>query len=340
MAAMVGVMRDFTQEQPQDLPVRQSHQNNHLSALQLDQDATPAQHNLMPRPRAQRHDLCQPQLKAMPVRDELLNLVEPQFDPSNVMPVQHKVIPRYHPGRFACTRQDASQNYRRELIPPQLFINRMDQPNIPAQMMEHHRRHPHVIHEPIQRVHSSRQQYVGQHAFSDDEQTDFDVQEDSSNDQTNRLYQHVERRGSNMGVSRLPPFNGRESWKVWYNRFTDVAALQGWNNHQKLIELLPRLQGQAGEFVYEQLTSEIRTNYTRLVVELNNRFRVIETRKTFATQFNKRAQKPNESAEDYAAQLKRLYDKAYANRATDTRREDLVRNFLQGLYDDRSRFHV
>ena len=176
-------------------------------------------------------------------------------------------------------------------------------------------------------------------ALSADEQTDIDASHDSSMEQGHIPVQRRAYRAP-MGTPRLPPFNGRESWNVWYNRFTDVAALQGWNNHQKLNELLPRLQSQAGEFVYEQLTPEVRTNYTRLIAELNSRFRVIETRKTFSTQFNKRTQKPNESAEDYAAELKRLYDKAYSNRTADTRREDLVRKFLQGLYDDHTRFHV
>ena len=83
-----------------------------------------------------------------------------------------------------------------------------------------------------------------------------------------------------MGTPRLPPFNDRESWNVWYNRFTGVAALQGWSNRQKLGELFPRLQGQADEFLYEQFTPEVKTNYTRLIVALNSRFRVIETRKT------------------------------------------------------------
>jgi hypothetical protein len=73
---------------------------------------------------------------------------------------------------------------------------------------------------------------------------------------------------------------------------------------------------------------------------MNNRYRVIETTKTFAGKFNRRVQKSGENAEEYAAELKRLYDKAYPRRDRDTRREDLVRRFIDGLLDDDARFNV
>jgi hypothetical protein len=44
--------------------------------------------------------------------------------------------------------------------------------------------------------------------------------------------------------------------------------------------------------------------------------------------------------EDYAAELKRLYDKAHSDRDAATRREDLLRRFLDGISDDRARFQV
>ena len=74
--------------------------------------------------------------------------------------------------------------------------------------------------------------------------------------------------------------------------------------------------------------------------ELNSRFRVVETKKTFGARFSKRNQKVSESAEEYAAELKRLYDKAYSQRDSETRQEDLLRRFLDGLYDDKARFQV
>lgn len=44
--------------------------------------------------------------------------------------------------------------------------------------------------------------------------------------------------------------------------------------------------------------------------------------------------------EDYAAKLKRLYDKAHPKRNSETREEDLLRRFLDGLADSDAQFHV
>lgn len=139
---------------------------------------------------------------------------------------------------------------------------------------------------------------------------------------------------------KLPNFTGKESWKVWFNRFTEVADRKRWSNEKKLDELLPRLQGASGEFVFGQLQKTTRGNYDTLVSELNSRFRVVETKKTFGAQFSKRNQKVSETTEEYAAELKRLYDKAYGKRDYETRQEDLLRRFLDGLYDDKARFQI
>ena len=93
-----------------------------------------------------------------------------------------------------------------------------------------------------------------------------------------------------------------------------MADRRRWSNEDRLDELLPRLQGTAGEFVFGQLRRDVRSNYAQLVSELNSRFRVVVTKKTYGVQFSHRNMKTNESVEEYAAELKRLYDKAHANR--------------------------
>ncbi len=44
--------------------------------------------------------------------------------------------------------------------------------------------------------------------------------------------------------------------------------------------------------------------------------------------------------EEYAAELKRLYDKAFPERDRETRNKDLLRKFFDGLVDERTRLHV
>ena len=81
-------------------------------------------------------------------------------------------------------------------------------------------------------------------------------------------------------------------------------------------------------------------DFRKLCHELKHRFRRVETARTFGAKFSTRNQGSDESVEDYAADLKRLYDKAHANRDKETRREDLLRRFLDGLNDERVRFQV
>ncbi|MEW8546416.1 MAG: hypothetical protein AB2693_23100, partial [Candidatus Thiodiazotropha sp.] len=139
---------------------------------------------------------------------------------------------------------------------------------------------------------------------------------------------------------KLPPFNGKEEWKVWVSRFEAVAKRRGWSEETKLDNLLPKLQGKAGEFVFTQLPRQTLSHYEDLIKELNSRFRIVETKKTFAAKFSQRTQKPGETAEEFAAELKRLYAKAYSFRDEKTRQEDLVRRFLDGLRDGDARFEI
>ncbi|MES9970529.1 MAG: hypothetical protein ABW092_10890, partial [Candidatus Thiodiazotropha sp.] len=143
-----------------------------------------------------------------------------------------------------------------------------------------------------------------------------------------------------LSDAKLPPFNGKEDWKVWIARFEAIAKRRNWNDETKLDNLLPRLQGRAGDFVFNQLSYETISSYSELVKELKSRFRVVETQKTFAAKFSMRVQKQDETVEEYAAELKRLYSKAYKSRDSKTRQEDLVRRFLDGLKDNEARFEI
>ena len=143
----------------------------------------------------------------------------------------------------------------------------------------------------------------------------------------------------NYGI-KFPSFDGKEDWKVWISRFEEIAERRNWNNDMKLDNLLPKLQGRAGDFVFTQLPKDTLKCYSELVKELNSRFRVVETKRAFASKFSQRVQKPNETVEEYAADLKRLYSKAYQQRDAKTRQEDLVRKFLDGLKDNDARFEI
>ena len=81
-------------------------------------------------------------------------------------------------------------------------------------------------------------------------------------------------------TTKLPIFTGKEPWNVWFNKSPEVAE------EERLDEILPRLQGTTGEFVFGQLRREVRCNYVQLVSELNSRYRVVVTQKTYGAQLS------------------------------------------------------
>ena len=82
------------------------------------------------------------------------------------------------------------------------------------------------------------------------------------------------------------------------------VSITGMKLRARLIELVQRLQGNAVDFVFDEIPSEIIGNFQSLVHELSLIFQSGKTNKTFRVQFGKRAQRLGESVEDYSAELK------------------------------------
>ncbi|KAH3842278.1 hypothetical protein DPMN_115775 [Dreissena polymorpha] len=115
----------------------------------------------------------------------------------------------------------------------------------------------------------------------------------------------------------------------------------GWGNEGRLDHLLQNIEGQAADFVFTQLHALVIKNYQSLVSKIGGKqYRVLESARSFASRCSRREQQHGESIEEYAANLKMLYDKGHPHRDRRTRDEDLVRKFLDGLLDQDARFEV
>ena len=57
----------------------------------------------------------------------------------------------------------------------------------------------------------------------------------------------------------------KESWTVWFSQFEAIADDNEWSEQERLSVLLPKLQGAAGEYVFEVLSKKIRSDYKKLV---------------------------------------------------------------------------
>jgi heme-degrading monooxygenase HmoA len=136
---------------------------------------------------------------------------------------------------------------------------------------------------------------------------------------------------------KLTPFGGKERWKVWYKRFK--FCTQGMSSKEKLEEMLPLLRGSAADFVFDQLPAYKLNSLSLLVKELDNRFRKVENPRTYRAKLSKLRQRA-ETVEEFAAEIKRIYDKAYPDRDIKTREEDLLQKFLEGLKDQHAASQV
>ena len=150
---------------------------------------------------------------------------------------------------------------------------------------------------------------------------------------------HVGKTGA-TSEPKIPGYDGKEDWTVWINRFEAIAGLRRWDEDRKLDCLLPKLQGKVGEYAFAVLPKQILGNYKELIGELNSVFRKVEIPSAFAAKFHNRMQGEDESIEDYAADLRILYYKAYKHRNKQIREEDLMQRFLYGLRDEEMRFAV
>ena len=78
---------------------------------------------------------------------------------------------------------------------------------------------------------------------------------------------------------------GKESWQTWFTRFDDVANRRGWDSKKHLDMILPKLQGVAGDYVFDELDSEDCSNYKTLITCLKLQFHKVESAKTYAAMF-------------------------------------------------------
>lgn len=196
----------------------------------------------------------------------------------------------------------------------------------------------------IQRSETEREERHWSQNFRHDPTPSYRMYQDQHNSERQYRPRNNRMRDERITLSganiNMPAFTGKDDWKVWINRFEAIAERRAWSDDEKLDEILPRIQGEAGEFVFTQLPKEALQNYVELVRELGYRYRIIENQKSYISMFCNRNQKVGERVEEYAAELKRLHHKAYPKRTKHQRREDLLERFMRGVLDEEVRFFV
>lgn len=89
-----------------------------------------------------------------------------------------------------------------------------------------------------------------------------------------------------------------------------IANLCQWTEPVKIVNLVTRLKGQALAF-YRSCDDVERNDYTQLIGLLKKRFTPVHIQAVQSSLFHDRKQRPGESVDAYAQELRRLFQKAY-----------------------------
>ena len=126
---------------------------------------------------------------------------------------------------------------------------------------------------------------------------------------------------------KVPTFDGRGKWNAFVKQFDAVSRTCRWSNNEKLNNLLVSLAGEAADFAFG-LDDGILEDYNELFHQLDNRFRIVVTKKPSQRLFYSRILQKHETPRQFAADLRTLILRAYKNRIFD------------GLQDENARYAI
>ena len=146
---------------------------------------------------------------------------------------------------------------------------------------------------------------------------------------------------STNSLPQIQPYHGEEqkdgeTFQDWLEHFEAVSQLARWDGHFKLVYLTISLRGTAKSFFRSCSTTQ-RSSYTLLVGELKKRFTPVQLMAIQTQMFHDRRQSPQETVDDFAQELRKLYGKSYALVARGTPEAEkvgqtvLANQFVAGL---------
>ncbi|GBM39457.1 hypothetical protein AVEN_209221-1 [Araneus ventricosus] len=128
-------------------------------------------------------------------------------------------------------------------------------------------------------------------------------------------------------------FDGQTSWTVFKTQFDVVSSANGWNNRVKASQLVASLRGSAAE-VLQGIPSDKLTDLMTIQNALEARFGDSHLTQFYRTELKTRRQKPGESLQALAADVKRLMSLAYAECPMDVQESLAVQFFVDAIRDE------
>ena len=149
--------------------------------------------------------------------------------------------------------------------------------------------------------------------------------------------------GGPAGATRplvLPePYDGTGSWSEWSFHFDNVAAVNNWDDTQKLQWLRVRVTGRAQKALH-RLQGSTAITYEATRDALKARFDPESRRTRYQAEFQTRRKKTGEGWADFADELRSLADKAYPDLSEDARERLSINAYLTQLPQPQIAFSV
>ena len=122
-------------------------------------------------------------------------------------------------------------------------------------------------------------------------------------------------------------YTGEGSFVDWAKHFGNVAAVNQWDDDQKLLWLKVRLGGKA-QTAFGKLPAESQAAYEAAIAALKERFEPASLRQLYIAKFQARKKAKTEGWADYADDLRVLADKAYPELDQNARQLVTLQHYL------------
>ena len=144
-------------------------------------------------------------------------------------------------------------------------------------------------------------------------------------------------------LPNIPNFNGEnlegdgESFGDWLERLELVACACRWDDQAKLVNFATCLRGTAFRF-YRTCTPKQKSSYQDLVKAFRSRFTPVQLQSVHSSTFHERKQRTDETVDNYAQELCKLFSRAYpaasGSEEAETMGKSVLSNqFVSGLVD-------
>ena len=134
-------------------------------------------------------------------------------------------------------------------------------------------------------------------------------------------------------------FSGREEWNQWISHFENVAAVNMWDEAQKLLWMKVRLTERA-QTAFQHFPDAIQRDYTATKGAMKERFEPESRRDRYQAEFQIRRKKKTEGWADFSEDLKILVDKAYPQLEEAAREQIALSHYISQIDNMQVAFSV